>query len=57
VIDMIGLENVLIIATPTKLAETPVLRSDSGDIDLDRRLCGYRKVLIGYDQYRMVRCS
>lgn len=57
VIDMIGLENVLILATPTKLAETPVLRSDSGDIDLDRRLCGYRKVLIGYDQYRMVRCS
>jgi len=56
VIDMVGMENLLIIATPTKLAETPFLRSDSGDVDLDKRLCGYRKVLIGYDQYRMVRC-
>ena len=56
VIDMVGMENLLIVATPTKLAETPLLRSDSGDIDLDKRLCGFRKVLIGYDQYRMVRC-
>jgi predicted polyphosphate/ATP-dependent NAD kinase len=56
VVEMVGLENLLILATPTKLAETPMLRSDSGDSDLDKRLCGYRKVLIGYDQYRMVRC-
>lgn len=56
VISMVGMENMLILATPAKLAETPVLRSDSGDSVLDRNLCGYRKVLIGYDQYRMVRC-
>lgn len=56
VVDMVGLERLQIIATPTKLAETPVLHSDSGDGDLDARLQGYRKVLIGYDQYRMVRC-
>ncbi len=56
VIDLIGLDNLFIIATPTKLGETPVLHSDSGDVDLDKRLCGYRKLLIGYDQYRMVRC-
>ncbi len=56
VIDMVGLDHLMIIATPTKLAETPALHSDSGDIDLDARLSGYRKVLIGYDQYRMVRC-
>jgi len=56
IVDMVGLENLLVLATPTKLADTPVLHSDSGDIELDRRLCGYRKVLIGYDQYRMVRC-
>ncbi|MHC1680510.1 MAG: ATP-NAD kinase family protein [Methanomassiliicoccales archaeon] len=56
VIDMVGMDNLLILATPTKLAETPVLHSDSGDVDLDKALCGYRKVLIGYDQYRMVRC-
>jgi len=56
VIEMIGMDNLLILATPTKLAETPVLHSDTGDVDLDKRLGGYRKVLIGYDQYRMVRC-
>jgi predicted polyphosphate/ATP-dependent NAD kinase len=56
VIEMVGMDNLLIIATPTKLAETSFLRSDSGDIGLDKRLCGYRKVLIGYDQYRMVSC-
>lgn len=56
VVSMIGMDNVQIIATPTKLAETPVLHSDSGDTKLDGKLCGYRKVLIGYDQYRMVRC-
>lgn len=56
VIEMVGMDNLLILATPTKLAETPLLRSDSGDVDIDKRLCGYRKVLIGYDQYRMVRC-
>lgn len=56
IVGMIGLENLHIIATPTKLADTPILHSDSGDIGLDKRLCGYRKVLIGYDQYRMVRC-
>ncbi|MHC1709599.1 MAG: ATP-NAD kinase family protein [Methanomassiliicoccales archaeon] len=57
VLELVGMENLLIVATPTKLAETQILRSDSGDVDLDKRLCGYRKVLIGYDQYRMVRCS
>lgn len=56
VIRRIGVENVGIMATPAKLSETPVLRSDSGDLDLDKRLGGYRRVLIGYDQYRMVRC-
>jgi len=56
-VSTVGVENVLVIATPTKLAETPFLRSDSGDAVLDRRLCGFRKVLIGYDQYRMVRCG
>jgi len=56
VVEMVGLEHQLILATPTKLAETPMLRLDSGDADLDKRFCGYHKVLIGYDQYRMVRC-
>ncbi|MCE5260487.1 MAG: ATP-NAD kinase family protein [Euryarchaeota archaeon] len=56
VIEAVGTANVLILATPTKLAETQVLRVDSGDAALDERLRGFRRVLIGYDQFRMVRC-
>ena len=34
-----------------------MLRSDSGDNELDLKMRGYQKVLVGYAQYRMVRCS
>ncbi|MCX6651567.1 MAG: ATP-NAD kinase family protein [Methanomassiliicoccales archaeon] len=56
VIEAIGLEYVQVIATPAKLRETSCLRSDSGDVDIDRKMSGYQKVLVGYSQYRMVRC-
>ena len=56
VVNMVGKENVRIIATSEKLRETTVLRTDSGDAELDNRMRGYHKVLIGYAQYRMVRC-
>jgi predicted polyphosphate/ATP-dependent NAD kinase len=57
VVEHIGTENVLIIATTAKLREIPCLHSDSGSVDLDRKLGGYQKVLVGYSQYRMVRCT
>ena len=40
VICKIGLDNIIITATPSKLQRTPVLRVDTGDADLDRKLDG-----------------
>jgi len=40
VIGKIGLDNIIITATPSKLARTPVLRVDTGDAALDRELDG-----------------
>ncbi|MCG7840414.1 MAG: ATP-NAD kinase family protein [Methanomassiliicoccales archaeon] len=55
VISMVGVENVQVLATPDKLGETPTLHSDSGDPELDRRMSGYLRVLVGYAQFRMVK--
>ncbi len=55
VIGMVGVENVQVLATRDKLGETPTLHSDSGDPELDRRMNGYLRVLVGYAQFRMVK--
>jgi predicted polyphosphate/ATP-dependent NAD kinase len=57
VVEAVGLDNLQVIATPGKLKETPTLRSDSGDPALDRRMSGFRRVLVGFSQFRMVRCA
>ncbi len=55
VIRRVGLENVIIICTPTKLRSTPVLRVDSGETSLDVQLRGSAKVVVGYKRRRLVR--
>ena len=40
VIKKIGIDNIIITSTPSKLARTPVLRVDTGDAQLDRQLDG-----------------
>ncbi|MFP4169952.1 MAG: ATP-NAD kinase, partial [Methanomassiliicoccales archaeon] len=57
VVREVGPENLLVIATPTKLRETPLLRVDTGDLSLDERLRGFIKVMTGYARYRMVRVA
>lgn len=41
-------DEIKIIASPDKLATTPVLHVDTGDLELDTRLRGYIKVQSGY---------
>jgi predicted polyphosphate/ATP-dependent NAD kinase len=54
VISETGAGNVVVIATPSKLAGTPVLRVDTGDKSLDRSLRGRRKVVTGYKRRKLV---
>ena len=55
VVRKVGIENLVVLAAPTKLKETRVLRVDTGDEDLDRRLKGFRNVVVGYRLGSMVR--
>ncbi|MFQ5887242.1 MAG: ATP-NAD kinase family protein, partial [Candidatus Hydrothermarchaeales archaeon] len=48
VVRKVGVENVIVLATPQKLEQTPVLFVDTGDSDLDRQLSGERQVIAGY---------
>ncbi len=55
VIRRVGSKKIRVLAAPTKLAETKVLRVDSGDADLDLLLVGYIKVVVGNRRERVVR--
>ncbi|MET1159860.1 MAG: ATP-NAD kinase family protein [Thermoprotei archaeon] len=59
IIKRVGVENIIIIATRKKISELDVLRVDTGDPELDRELCGYRRVLVDYNTYivKKVVCS
>lgn len=59
VIRAIGLESIIVIATPAKLAHTPVLRFDTGSVALDNELIrkGYIRVVIGYRRRKLVRTA
>jgi len=54
VIRVVGRENLVVLATPTKLKDTPVLRVDTGDSELDQSLRGMIKVVTGYRRRRLV---
>lgn len=55
VIEKVGLENILVLATPYKLSQTKYLLVDTGNEELDRKLSGYRKIITGYHQLEMKR--
>ena len=48
VLQRIGVENLIIVSTPHKLAELPQLLVDTGDLEMDRILAGKRMVVTGY---------
>jgi len=50
VIRRVGLDNIWILTTPAKLARTPVLRVDTGDLELDNEIAGKKsyRIIIGY---------
>jgi len=48
VIKKVGINNIIVIATPQKLRETPYLFVDTGDKNLDDEIAGYISVVSGY---------
>jgi predicted polyphosphate/ATP-dependent NAD kinase len=59
VIQRIGLDNIMLIATPAKLARTPALRFDTGDPALDAALIArkFLPVIIGYRRIRLMKTA
>ncbi len=57
VVRKIGLDNIIVISTPSKLLSTPVLRVDTGDKKLDRDFAKkeFMMVVIGYRLSRVVK--
>ena len=47
-------DEIKVIASPEKLEFTPILRVDTGDEELDKKLRGYIKVLTGYHDFKMI---
>lgn len=56
VIRKIGIENIIVVSTPSKLKATPVIRVDTGDQQLDKEFVEYEMMLvvIGYRMSRVV---
>ncbi|MEA2054150.1 MAG: ATP-NAD kinase family protein [Candidatus Thermoplasmatota archaeon] len=48
VIKKVGIDNIIIVATPHKLSQTPYLFVDTGDAKLDKKLEGWKSVIVGF---------
>lgn len=55
VLRRVGLDRIFIIATPLKMARLRYLTVDTGDPKLDSLLRGYRRVIVGYHEEKVVR--
>ena len=57
VIRQIGVESIVVVATPAKLARTQVLHVDTGDANLDAAIIGsgYLRVVTGFRRKRLVK--
>jgi len=57
VIKKVGIDNIIVVSTPSKLASTPVIRVDTGDKKLDHSFVeiGFIMVVIGYRLSRVVK--
>jgi predicted polyphosphate/ATP-dependent NAD kinase len=59
VIRKIGIENIIVVSTLSKLKATPVIRVDTGDQTLDEEFVRYEMILvvIGYRTSRVVKIN
>lgn len=57
VVRSVGVDNIMVIATPTKVRDTPILRVDTGDSVLDSEMKRPVKVLTGYRRRKLMRVA
>jgi predicted polyphosphate/ATP-dependent NAD kinase len=59
VIRRVGIDNIIVVATPAKLARTPCLRFDTGDARLDADMISRKfwEVIVGYRRTRLVKVA
>jgi len=55
VIGQVGRENIMVVGTRDKVGRLDCLRVDTGDFELDKILCGYMEVTVGYREGMMVK--
>jgi len=54
VLNKVGSENIIVLATEEKLKELDSLRVDTGDSKMDGKLTGYTKVITGYNKKELI---
>lgn len=57
VLKRVGLDRIIIISTPVKLLGLRALTVDTGDPELDKSLRGYRRVIVGYHEEKLMRVA
>jgi predicted polyphosphate/ATP-dependent NAD kinase len=50
VIKQVGRENIVVVATRDKVNKLDCLRVDTGDFEVDRLLCGYTEIIVGFKE-------
>ncbi|MFQ6052956.1 MAG: ATP-NAD kinase family protein [Candidatus Bathyarchaeia archaeon] len=55
VLRRVGLDRIIVIATPLKVQRLGALTVDTGDPELDSLLRGYRRVVVGYHEEKVMR--
>ena len=50
ILRLVGKNNILIVATSSKISKLECLRVDTGDMDVDKELRGFMKVIAGYTE-------
>ena len=55
VIKQVGRENIKVVGTKDKVNRLECLRVDTDDSEVDRLLCGYMEIIVGYKEGMMVR--
>ncbi len=57
VLRRVGLDRIIVIATPVKLQGLRALTVDTGDPELDEQLRGFRRVVVGYHEEKLMRVA